>query len=253
MAASGFVGFINKVDTGMQTGVRVVTGILIVLTVVFTAYTVFMRYLIEDPPFWGDTLTLFANIWLVMMALSLSIRNRTQISMTALYEMTPARISFILEIVWNSFHLRVQPVPGLLRLGRLMGPEGQPLLGTQRLAQIVSDGDPPRDGRPLRLGGDRRHHRRHRASEEGGHDELLLRNPSQTPIADDPRRRGRRRTPGSREDKQERRNRIEEIDRQRVCAGRRCRLGPRWGSGGGLSDARRQLGYWFGRNSQGRH
>ena len=103
MAASGFVGFINKVDTGMQTGVRVVTGILIVLTVVFTAYTVFMRYLIEDPPFWGDTLTLFANIWLVMMALSLSIRNRTQISMTALYEMTPARISFILEIVWNSF------------------------------------------------------------------------------------------------------------------------------------------------------
>jgi TRAP-type C4-dicarboxylate transport system permease small subunit len=105
MAASGLVGFIQKFDAGTQMGVRVVTGILILLTVVFTAYTVFMRYLIEDPPFWGDTLTLFANIWLVMMALSLSIRNRTQISMTALYEMMPARLSFYLEIIWNSLIL----------------------------------------------------------------------------------------------------------------------------------------------------
>ena len=103
MAAGGFIGFLNKVDTSVQTGVRVITGILILLTVVFTAYTVFMRYLIEDPPFWGDTLTLFANVWLVMMALALSIRNRTQISMTAMYEMSPPRISFIMEIIWNSF------------------------------------------------------------------------------------------------------------------------------------------------------
>lgn len=103
MAAGGFFRLVNKVDTSVQTTVRVITGILILLTVVFTAYTVFMRYLIEDPPFWGDTLTLFANIWLVMMALALSIRSRTQISMTALYEMAPARVSFVMEIIWNSF------------------------------------------------------------------------------------------------------------------------------------------------------
>ena len=103
MAAGGFFRVINKVDTSVQTVVRVVTGVLILLTVVFTAYTVFMRYLIEDPPFWGDTLTLFANIWLVMMALAMSIRNRTQISMTALYEMAPAKVSFFFEIIWNAF------------------------------------------------------------------------------------------------------------------------------------------------------
>jgi TRAP-type C4-dicarboxylate transport system permease small subunit len=103
MAAGGFIGFVKKVDSGTQAIVRYITGVLIILTVVFTAYTVFMRYLIEDPPFWGDTMTLFANIWLVMMALSLSVRTRTQISMTALYEMAPARFSFFMEIIWNSF------------------------------------------------------------------------------------------------------------------------------------------------------
>jgi TRAP-type C4-dicarboxylate transport system permease small subunit len=103
MAESGFVRIINKVDTGVQTGVRAFTGVMILLTVIFTVYTVFMRYVIEDPPFWGDTLSLFANVWLVMMAISLSIRSRTQISMTALYEMAPARVSFVLEIIWNAF------------------------------------------------------------------------------------------------------------------------------------------------------
>ena len=37
--------------------------------VVFTVYSVVMRYYFEDPPVWGDLLTVLSNIWLVFLAL----------------------------------------------------------------------------------------------------------------------------------------------------------------------------------------
>lgn len=94
---------IGKIDNGIQRVIRFVTGVLICLTVLFTVYTVFMRYVIGDPPFWGDTVALFANIWLVMLALALAVRTRGQIAMTAFYEMCPPWVSYVLEICWNVF------------------------------------------------------------------------------------------------------------------------------------------------------
>ena len=41
--------------------------------VAFTLYTVFMRSVMNDPPFSGDTLTVVANVWLVMLAFALSL------------------------------------------------------------------------------------------------------------------------------------------------------------------------------------
>ena len=103
MAVSGLAAGLGKIDNGLQTVIRVITGILICLTVLFTVYTVIMRYVFDDAPFWGDTVALFANIWLVMLALALAVRTRGQIAMTALYELCPPRVSYILEIVWNLF------------------------------------------------------------------------------------------------------------------------------------------------------
>jgi TRAP-type C4-dicarboxylate transport system permease small subunit len=103
MAVSGLATKLKKTDRGLQKIVRIITGILICLTVLFTVYTVIMRYVFDDAPFWGDTVALFANIWLVMMALALAVRTRGQIAMTAFYEMCPPRLSYIMEIVWNTF------------------------------------------------------------------------------------------------------------------------------------------------------
>lgn len=103
MAQNQIVETLNRVDRGVQQVLRVICGILILLTVLFTIYTVFMRYVIEDPPFWGDTVALFANIWLVLLALGLAVRGRGQIAMTAVYEMGPPLLSFVLEIIWNLF------------------------------------------------------------------------------------------------------------------------------------------------------
>ena len=103
MARNNLVEAAISVDNGIQKVLRIICGILIVLTVVFTIYTVYMRYVIEDPPFWGDTVALFANIWLVMLALAVAVRTRGQIAMTAVYEMSPPVVSYSLEIIWNLF------------------------------------------------------------------------------------------------------------------------------------------------------
>ena len=103
MARNRLIDAAISIDDGIQLVLRVISGILIVLTVIFTLYTVYMRYVIEDPPFWGDTVALFANIWLVMLALAVAVRTRGQIAMTAVYQLSPPVVSYVLEIIWNAF------------------------------------------------------------------------------------------------------------------------------------------------------
>ncbi len=69
--------------------------------VLFTCYTVIMRYVFLNPPFWGDTLTLFANIWLVMLALVLSVRDKSHIALEMIYEKLPPILVFYLRSVWT--------------------------------------------------------------------------------------------------------------------------------------------------------
>jgi TRAP-type C4-dicarboxylate transport system permease small subunit len=74
---------------------------LLAAMVLFTIYTVFMRSVMNDPPFWGDTLTLVANVWLVMLAFALSIRTRESIAMQIIYDYVPVRVAGWLETLWN--------------------------------------------------------------------------------------------------------------------------------------------------------
>src|SRR4051812_16102278 len=89
---------------------KTVTWICVVLlaaTVAFTLYTVFMRNVMDDPPFWGDTLTLVSNVWLVMLAFALSIRERESLAMQMIYDYVPARVSGGLETIWNLLFVAV--------------------------------------------------------------------------------------------------------------------------------------------------
>lgn len=93
----------KKLDKYIRSLLMIICCILLASMVIFTVYTVVMRYIFLDPPFWGDTMTLFANIWLVMLALGLSVRERSNISMQMLYEYLPRRIVFSLEMTWTVF------------------------------------------------------------------------------------------------------------------------------------------------------
>ncbi len=58
---------LERVNGWLAVVVRALCGTLLALMVVFTVYTVVMRYIFHDPPFWGDTLSVFCNIWLTML------------------------------------------------------------------------------------------------------------------------------------------------------------------------------------------
>jgi TRAP-type C4-dicarboxylate transport system permease small subunit len=73
------------VDRVLRSTIAWFTCSLLVLMVIFTIYTVIMRYVFHDPPFWGDTVALFCNIWLVLLAYTLAVRERQDIASAGQY------------------------------------------------------------------------------------------------------------------------------------------------------------------------
>jgi TRAP-type C4-dicarboxylate transport system permease small subunit len=90
-----------KIEAALKGVLTTLCCVLLAIMVLFTGYTVMMRYIFLNPPFWGDTLTLFANIWLVMLALALSTRDKSHISMQIVYELIPRWAMHGLEILWT--------------------------------------------------------------------------------------------------------------------------------------------------------
>jgi TRAP-type C4-dicarboxylate transport system permease small subunit len=61
-----------------------------------------MRYVFKDPPFWGDTISLFCNIWLVLIAYGLAVRDREDIASEAIYVYLPPRAVTVLRFTWQT-------------------------------------------------------------------------------------------------------------------------------------------------------
>ena len=83
------IEFLLAVDRGTR---KFLTGFCVValfMMVSFTIYTVFMRYVFGDPPVWGDLMTVLSNIWLVFIALSLTVREKEHIALNLLYSRLP--------------------------------------------------------------------------------------------------------------------------------------------------------------------
>ena len=93
--------FLESVDRILRRAITTLCMMLLVLMVLFSCYTVVMRSIFDDPPFWGDTVTMVANVWLVLLALALSIRERQSIAMQMIYDYIPQRAVLSLEILWN--------------------------------------------------------------------------------------------------------------------------------------------------------
>ncbi len=97
--------WLTAVDTTLRRIVAWVTCTLLITMVAFTTYTVVMRYVFKNPPFWGDTLAVFANIWLVLLAYGLTVRERDDIVMEGLYEKLPSRVVACLRFIWQGLTL----------------------------------------------------------------------------------------------------------------------------------------------------
>ena len=84
---------------------KVLTGfcvLMLFLMVCFTVYTVIMRYVFEDPPVWGDLLTVLSNIWFVFIALALTVREKEHIALNLIYSRLPTPIGFAIQQLWSA-------------------------------------------------------------------------------------------------------------------------------------------------------
>ena len=83
---------------------KILTGfcaVFLLLMVVFAVYNVVMRYVFEDPPVWGDLLTVLSNIWLVFLALALTVRDKDHIALDLIYAWLPLKAAFAIRQFWT--------------------------------------------------------------------------------------------------------------------------------------------------------
>lgn len=89
------------IDRAVKNTLTAFCAVLLLLMVSFTVYTVVMRYVFENPPVWGDLLTVLSNIWLVFFALALTVRDRDHIALDLIYSWLPTKVAFVIQQFWS--------------------------------------------------------------------------------------------------------------------------------------------------------
>jgi TRAP-type C4-dicarboxylate transport system permease small subunit len=89
------------IDMLLRRALMVFCSIMLILMVLLACYVVVMRTVFLLPPFWGDTVTMFANVWFVMLAFALSIRERASISMQVIYNYMPPLLARVIDSLWT--------------------------------------------------------------------------------------------------------------------------------------------------------
>jgi TRAP-type C4-dicarboxylate transport system permease small subunit len=87
-------------DAAVKKILTALCSVLLLLMVAFTVYSVVMRYVFETPPVWGDLLTVLSNIWLVFLALALTVREKDHIALDLLYSWLPLKAVFVIQQFW---------------------------------------------------------------------------------------------------------------------------------------------------------
>jgi len=90
------------VDVTVKKALTAFCAIFLLLMVVFAVYNVVMRYVFENPPVWGDLLTVLSNIWLVFLALALTVRDKDHIALDLIYAWLPLKVGFVIHQFWTA-------------------------------------------------------------------------------------------------------------------------------------------------------
>ena len=80
------IKFLNSIDRFIHRMLEAMCSLLLAAMVGFTLYNVTMRYVFNNPPVWGDLLTVLSNIWLMFIALSLTARDNEHVALNLIYE-----------------------------------------------------------------------------------------------------------------------------------------------------------------------
>jgi TRAP-type C4-dicarboxylate transport system permease small subunit len=93
--------FFNNFDRFIHRMLEAMCSLFLASMVGFTLYNVIMRYVFNNPPVWGDLLTVLSNIWLMFIALSLTARDNEHIALNLIYEKLPDRLSLYIRQFWK--------------------------------------------------------------------------------------------------------------------------------------------------------
>ena len=74
--------FFNNIDRIIHRMLEAMCSFFLASMVGFTIYNVTMRYVFNNPPVWGDLLTVLSNIWLMFIALSLTARDNEHVAVS---------------------------------------------------------------------------------------------------------------------------------------------------------------------------
>ena len=95
------LSILNIFDRFTHRTLEAICSLLLAMMVGFTIYNVIMRYVFENPPVWGDLLTVLSNIWLMFIALSLTARDNEHIALNLIYEKLPDKASLYIRQFWK--------------------------------------------------------------------------------------------------------------------------------------------------------
>ncbi len=97
-----FLKLVAGIDRLVKKILTAFCAIFLLLMVVFAVYNIVMRYVFENPPVWGDLLTVLSNIWLVFIALALTVRDKDHIALDLIYTWLPLKLSFLIQQFWTA-------------------------------------------------------------------------------------------------------------------------------------------------------
>ena len=95
------ITLIARIDALVKKTLTAFCATFLLMMVVFAVYNVVMRYVFEDPPVWGDLLTVLSNIWLVFLALALTVRDKDHIALDLVYSWLPVKAAFFIHQFWT--------------------------------------------------------------------------------------------------------------------------------------------------------
>jgi len=95
------IKIITLIDSAVNKTLTAFCAFFLLAMVVFAVYNIVMRYVFENPPVWGDLLTVLSNIWLVFLALALTVRDKDHIALNLIYSWLPIKAAFIIQQFWT--------------------------------------------------------------------------------------------------------------------------------------------------------
>lgn len=92
---------IRRLDDLLAKIIEHACTLLMLLLTLLILYAVLMRYVFLAPLFWGDVIAVLINTALVLLGITIAVRNRELVAMQALYEFLPKRMAHAIEALWN--------------------------------------------------------------------------------------------------------------------------------------------------------